>query len=443
MDFSKLGHLTCKNKKKNARKKILKFSKSPYVNENTTKFGFPLTNNDEGKKDGKDDIIIKHYTSHNLMDMDKPIPSNLAKPEYIVDFSKDPFGELIININYNETLSNERKKLEKNSNPYSENVMILFIDSVSRANSIRQLKKTLNFFEQFMSYKGGHNKKYPKENFHSFQFFKYHAFKGLTHINFPKIFYGNDRQAKEFFRITKYFHENGYVMCYVSDACQKDNTRTQRGLTEEEMYDHQLLLCDPNAANLNSPKKRCLYGNLNTYHFFSYLNQFWRKYKNNRKLATIVINDAHEGTLEAIKYTDDVIYDFLISLYDDNLLKDSSIILLSDHGCALPAIYYIHEFYQIEMRLPMLYIIVNDRKNVDYNKQYFYIQKNQQTFITAYDIYNTIGNLIFGDNYSNIQNKESNHDTPKSPMGKSLFENINQKERKPKLYPFMNTQICK
>ena len=91
----------------------------------------------------------------------------------------------------------------------------------------------------------------------------------------------------------------------------------------------------------------------------------------------------------------------------------------------------------------MLYIIVNDRKNVDYNIQYFYIQKNQQTLITAYDIYNTIGNIIFGDNYSNIQNKESNHDTPKSPMGKSLFENINQKERKPKLYPFMDKGVCK
>ena len=62
-----------------------------------------------------------------------------------------------------------------------------------------------------------------------------------------------------------------------------------------------------------------------------------------------------------------MISDFLISLYDDNLLKDSSIILLSDHGCGLPTIYYIHEFYQIEMKLPMLYIILNDRKNLDYN----------------------------------------------------------------------------
>ena len=105
--------------------------------------------------------------------MDKINVNDFAKPEYIVDFSKDPFGELSINLNYNESLSIERKKLEKNSNPYSDNVMILYLDSVSRVNSMRKLKKTfINFFEQFMPYKGGHNTKYPEENFHSFQFFK-------------------------------------------------------------------------------------------------------------------------------------------------------------------------------------------------------------------------------------------------------------------------------
>ena len=34
------------------------------------------------------------------MDMNKIIPPNLPNPEYIVDFSKDPFGELTINIYY-------------------------------------------------------------------------------------------------------------------------------------------------------------------------------------------------------------------------------------------------------------------------------------------------------------------------------------------------------
>ena len=441
-DLSFLSRKSCSNKKKNARKNILEFSKSPNINENTTKFGFPLTNNEMGLIDGKDNFFLTNYTRLNLLDMDKQIPPEFPKPEYIVDFSKDPLGELIINLNFNETLSKERKKYEVNSTPYSDNILVLFMDSVSRVNAMRKLKKTLNFFEQFISYKGGHNQKYPKENFHSFQFFKYHRFKFHTTGNFPKLFYGNDRNAKVLVRISKYLKENGYVTGYAADYCQKDNIRNKHNLTFSELYDHQLLLCDPNVDDLNSATKRCLYGQINSYHLYEYINQFWRKYQNNRKYSLIVVNDGHEGTLELVKYTDDIIYNFLNSLYKDNLLKDTSIFLLSDHGCDMPSGYYIYQFYRHTSALPMLFIIINDRKNIDYNKQYFYIQENQQTFITAYDIYNTISNLIYGDNYINIENKTDLHDTPKSPFGKSLLEKINAKKRKPKLYKDMETHIC-
>ena len=441
-DITKLSYTKCSKKKKDARKKILKYSKSPYVDKHTKKFGYPLTNGDEGKKDGVDDVILKDFTSRNLIDMDKEIPQGLSKPEVVVDFSKDHYGELIINLNYNETLSSERKKLEKNSVPFSDNVLLLYLDSVSRVNGLRKLKKTMNFIEQFISYKGGHNEKYPQEKFHSFQFFKYHSYKGLTSFNFPKLFYGNDKNVKDLKRITKYYHYNGYVMGYASDMCQKDYSRTRRGTTDEETYDHQFLLCDPNKAYVSSPRIRCLYGHLNSYHLYEYINQFWRKYEKNRKLATITINDAHESSLEAVKYTDDVIYNFLNSLYNDNLLKDTTIFLFSDHGSALPSVYYMYEFYQIEMRLPMLFIICNDRKNVDYNQQYFNILENQQTFITAFDIYNTIGNIPFGDNYTNIPNKDDSHDTPRSSKGKSLFEKIDQKERKPIMYQNMDKIYC-
>ena len=441
-DLSRISHTSCSDKKKDSKATILKYSKSPYINKNTTKFGFPLTNNEEGRRDGKESTVLKGYTAKNLIDMDKINVNDFAKPEYIVDFSKDPFGELSINLNYNESLSIERKKFEKNSNPYSDNVMILYLDSVSRVNSMRKLKKTLNFFEQFMPYKGGHNTKYPEENFHSFQFFKYHSFRGNTYQNFPKIFYGNFHKVKNFVRITKYYKQNGYVTCYVSDYCCKDNARTHHNLTQEEMADHQFLLCDPNAANFNFPKKRCLYGNINMYYFTRYIDQFWRKYENNRKLSILVVNDAHEGTLEPIKYIDEVIYDFLNSLYEDNLLKKSSIFLVSDHGTVMPSVYYLYDFFNIEIRLPMLYILVNDRKNTDYNQQYFNMHENQQILITAFDIYNTFGNILYGDNYINIQNKTKFTDTPKSAIGISLFEKINSKERKPRKYGYMDRHIC-
>ena len=389
---------------------------------------------------------MMEFIKENLVDMDKIDLANKIykknKPEYIVDYTKNPFGELKINLNYNETLSKERKKLEKNSSPYSKNIIILFIDSVSRAYSIRQLKKTLSFFEKFMSFKGGYNKKNPSEKFHSFQFFKYHSFKGYTFENYPRLFYGNIA-GKNIIRITKYFKDNGYVTCYSSELCLRDNTYTIHNFTYEEICDHELIICDPNKRSILSQVKRCLYNKITTAHLYEYGNQFWRKYKKNRKFLFIVSNDGHEGTLEILKYVDNILYNFLIQLFKDNLLKETTIFLLSDHGTSLPSPYYLIDFFKIEKSLPMLYIICNDRKNISYNNQYSFILKNQQILITAYDIYNTIANLIYGDDYELILNKTDKKDTPKSSLGQSLFNYINSKRRKPKKYKKMTLNICK
>ena len=109
----------------------------------------------------KSNILL--YVKKNLLDMDNKELLNKAReniPEIITDFSKNKFGELIINVNYNNTLSKERKKLERNIKPYSDNIIILYFDSVSRCNGLRQLKKTFKFIEKFMPYKGYSNKLY-------------------------------------------------------------------------------------------------------------------------------------------------------------------------------------------------------------------------------------------------------------------------------------------
>ena len=155
-------------------------------------------------------------------------------------------------------------------------------------------------------------------------------------------------------------------------------------------------------------------------------------------------DDGHEGTLESLKYDDDdVIFNFLNNLYSDNLLKDTSIIFLSDHGVVMPSIYYFIDFYKIEQSLPMLFILVNDRKNVTYQQQYKNIHENQQTFITGFDIYNTIANLIYGDKYESIKNKTNYYfDRPKAQKGISLFMKINQKIRSPSNYTLMEKNVC-
>ena len=389
-DLTKIYNINCSSISKNNKEIILQNSKSPYINKNTTKFGFPLTNKGIiSTLDSFDDYVINNYVINNLFDVEKDM-NNITGYELVLDFSKTELGEYIINVKYNESLSKERKLLENKILPYSNNIIILYIDSVSRASSMRQLKKTLSFFETFISYNGGHNPKYPEQNFHSFQFFKYHSFLFQTSGNYPRIFYGNKLEDKNLVLLTKYFKENGYITNYNGDFCQRDNTRTFHNLTKSEVYDYQFLLCDPNKGDYKSPFKKCLHGKMNIEHLLNYSNQFWRKYKDNRKLSVTITNDGHEGTLEALKYIDSPLYDYLFGLYNDNLLKDSSIILLSDHGVLMPSFYNVYSFFRKELRLPMLYLIINDRKNFNYKDQYFHIQKNQQIFITAYDIYNTI-----------------------------------------------------
>ena len=439
LDFSKFTGKDCRKMHFDAKRKLLKLTDSPYINDKVNHIGYPLTNKDPSCNKDFIDInnLIKKYFLKNLVDMEnKEVLDqyfNNKFPEVEVDFSNNKYGEMKINLNYNKTLSKERTLLERNSSPYSNNILILYIDSVSRVNSLRQLKKTLKFFEKFMNYKGVSKKNNSSEKFHSFQFFKYHSFRYCTTYNFPLLLYGRVRN-RNIVKITKYLKENGYITGYSNDACNKDNTRTLHNLTIEEVYDHQFIICDPNTESINLNSIRCLYGKQTIEHLLEYGNQFWRKYKDNRKFFLVVSNDGHEGTLEVVKYDDNIIYNFLNNLFNDNLLNNTSIILLSDHGDKMPSIYYPYDFYRIEGQLPMLYMIINDRKNISYEKQYKYIYKNQQTFITAYDIYNTIGNLIFGDKYYYIKNKTAYHDTPKSQYGKSLFEKINQKKRNPQFY---------
>jgi len=92
----------------------MKFSESKYINKNTKRFGYPLKNKDPiclKRPNKKSSISL--YVKKNLIDMDNKEILDKVKgniPEIIVHFSKNNFGKLKINVNYNDMFSKERKK---------------------------------------------------------------------------------------------------------------------------------------------------------------------------------------------------------------------------------------------------------------------------------------------------------------------------------------------
>ena len=452
-DFTKIIGKNCtKMIKRKARKILVDKAISPFLKNETLLFGYPLSNRDPDCIKEKSRNTLKNNFFNNLVDMNnKQILNkffNNRIPEVLVNFTGSVQGKMEIDVHFDQNLSKSRKLLEKNSEPLSNNVLVIYIDSVSRKNSIRELKKTLEFFETFMPYKGQLNIKYPKEKYHSFQFFKYHAFKGYTAINYPLLFYGQHRKVKKKKLINLYFRNNGYITSLAHDLCSRDNSiRSNHQFILDEVFDHEFILCDPNQEDYNLNSIRCLYGKNYIEHLLTYAEQFWRKYEQNRKFSLIVSNDGHEGTLQVLKYVDNFISSFLWNLFNDNLLRNTTIFLVSDHGTGMPSLYYIYEFYKIEHNLPMLYIFVNDKKNSSYEQQYKYMHENQQNFITAFDFYNTLCHIIFGDKYNYIKNKTAKREYCKSPYGESLFNKINNnKDRHPKKYrkiSRMDLNACK
>ena len=444
-DYSKLVGKNCKNyiKNKKEREIILKLSNSTYINKTTKHIGYPLLNKyPKNLLDSTNsEIKLTNFFLNNLVDMDnKEILNKYYKdkmPEVEINFSDIKEPKLVINLHFNKTLSKERQLLEKSSEPYSNNILILYLDSLSRVNALRQLKKTTKFFERFMPYKGGFHKKYSSEKFHSFQFFKYYSFKGYTSINYPFLFYGQNRTSFNKSIITKFFKKNGFVTSEAIDFCGIDNIRAFHNFTEDDIYDHILPLCDPNNENYSLNTIRCLYGKQNLEYLIEYTNQFWKKYINNRKYSIIISNYPHEGTLTVVKYLDNIISKFLNNLFNHHLLKKTIIILLSDHGTGMPSIYYSTDFFQIEKNLPIFLILINDRNNISYEEQYKHIYENQQNFITSFDIFNTLGNIIYGDKYKEIEDSSKNNNTCKSPYGISLFDKINSKQRHPTKYKYL------
>ena len=385
-DYTKIRGKNCtKMNKRKQRETLIKRSNSPFINKETKRFGYPLSNKDPNSIKEKYRNSLKNNFLNNLVDMDnKEILDKYFTnkiPEVLVDFSDNIQGKIEINVLYNKNLSEQRKLLEKNSSPLYKNVLIIYIDSVSRQNSIRELKKTLEFFEKFMPYKGGLNEKFPNSSYHSFQFFKYHAFEGVTTFNFPFLFYGQNRKVEKKSLINKYFKKNGFITSLAHDNCLRESAKSNHIYNSDEVFDHEFIMCDPNKDSVNANSIRCSYDKLDLENILDYSGQFWRKYHENRKFSLIISNYGHEGSLQILRYADDFISDFLWKLFNDNLLINSIVFLMSDHGTPMASIYYFDDFYLIERRLPMLYILANDKNNCSYEQQYEYIHENQQNFI--------------------------------------------------------------
>ena len=413
--------------------KNLKFSKLSKKNH----FGFPLTNNidpyDYGTilYKGKKDFQTFIYDNTILMDLynknKKKYYPNVPKPEIEVKFENGK-GNLFINVHKNRTLIKEREKLILNNkkNIIYKNILVFFFDTVSRAHFFFFFPKTIKFLNKFSKYEMNPLKK----KINIFQFFKYHSLNTYTDPNLKAAYYGATLHGNGT-HFANFFQKNGFIIGRVNNYCEKEtciNLENPKALIHTR-WDHEGLSIgcikefydEKFTHKLFSLVKKCLFEkDINDY-TLEYLESFWKIYLKQNKLFLFQSMDGHEITGEVIGHFDNIFYNFLNRFYSYGWLKDTVVIIFSDHGMHLNGPLYLidsQDFY-FERSLPSLFMAIPNDEELYINNLYEIIKSNQQTFITPFDIYNTLLYLANKENYINIR----------APFGDSLFNEINYKIR--------------
>ena len=452
-DLTKDENINCDKRKESEKATFINSILGPKEKfKNTKIFGFPYTNKDpkffltNQKHDGE----FKKTVMSNIIDVEK-INSNEEYPETIIDFSKNNYGELKINLIKNETLEKERLNIEKEKNNHYifKNIFMIYSDATSRAHFQRSLPKLSKFIQRFLPYK-------IKNTMRSYQFNKYHSFFSQTHYNIVPMFYGDSFFSHKGIHSVKYFKENGFITGHVVDMCSKEQYNIchlekcmdKDDKREYEEWDHENVayLCEGNfktIVNNNyfektfvqgsfSSIEKCLYGKTVSEHMINYATQFWEKYQNNRKYFRIAFNYGHEKTGARIKYLDEPLYNLINGFYKKGLLKDTALFIVSDHGNQINGIYNILNSaeWELEKRYPLFILILcnNDKfKKSGYDKN---LLENQDIMVTPYDIHDTMIHIIYGDDNSLVMTKDGDkRGYSVNNKGESMFKKVDSKDR--------------
>lgn len=319
-------------------------------------------------------------------------------------------SEIVIRVKRREDIVAQRAKIAASSTSLAKNVIVLMIDTLSRAHFYRALPKTARWFEKY--YRTSEEKRKNSADPETFQFMKYHATGDVTNHNIYPALFGSQAQwnitntpyAEKKVPMVDYFQKAGFITGYSHTDCKIRNYDWSFNI-KDVAYDHEgiLFACDPHyllANNRidyfqgpNSIVRRMIYGKDAFEYSLEYLNQFWKVYANEKKMFYIDFEDNHELTQETIKFVDEGLSQFLMRLDAQGVFKDTALVLFSDHGNHNPFIYNMFQQWYIEQSFPLLLIVLPEPLSKRYGDS---LKMYEQSFTTHYELYYTFLSLANG-----------------------------------------------
>jgi hypothetical protein len=382
----------------------------------TTKLGFPRVEDWDGKYRFDQEKYLLAVRD-NMIDMDDPNVSQSIKDEveFTVDMSRKREHLLELNVRRNETRAQELIKIRKevlakagqNSEVdiIDQNLLIFYVDALSRPNLERMLPKFNEYLGQFV---------HDDEDSQAFQYFRYHSVRFNTYKNNHAMYFGVMGNFEDDTKnVFQYFSDNGFVTALARDQCEMESIDPPGDITGQSapMYrwDHYAATigCDANFDKMsnkhidwthgrNSVLRHCIYGQEMHDIALDYISQFWKAYPDVNKFMRIHLSDAHENTGELIKYADDSFVRFFKDFQEKGHLIDTQVMIIADHG---PHFFIRHipiipdDSRAQEMYTPLLIHLAPKSTPNAYLEN---LENNQQNFLNSHDIYATLKSFATG-----------------------------------------------
>ncbi|ORX75170.1 DUF229-domain-containing protein [Anaeromyces robustus] len=286
---------------------------------------------------------------------------------------------------------------EKNPQPLEKlNVLLIYIDAVSRRQFFRNLPNTVKKLEDI----------HRSGIMHLNQFFRYGVIGFNTNSNSLGLYAGG--QIKKGYKgvpIWEEYRNRGYVAGASDDHCEDWDT-TYNNRTEVSL-DHELIapFCLPeyhertgnphgNFKGAYSIRRRCITGQYVHNYVLNYTREFIDIYdgKNPWFFRSSYI-EAHEGTGEVLSLMDDDLVKFFDSLSNETLNR-TAILIMSDHGLHMGLSYLFSNQGKTEHKLPFFATLFPEQFLNKYPQLRDNLEQNEQKLISAFDIYTTLRDIL-------------------------------------------------
>eukprot|EP00762_Andalucia_godoyi_P005639 ANDGO_06450.mRNA.1 hypothetical protein ACA1_203060 len=281
------------------------------------------------------------------------------------------------------------------------NVILLYLDTLSRRHFFRKLQKTAAVLERLSA----------ESDVDVFQFFRYHAVGITTVPNDKALFlgiseYSTEKEAKPIWEL---FSESGYKTAHVDNSCQDFSVKYQN---KSSFFDNEFvpLFCHDDYYPVDIPfgvfqgpfsiRRRCLKSRFVHEYALDYSLNWWDAHSGDQRFLWTALTEGHEGTGEVIKSIDEDVADFLEELLKRKAFDDSVVVIVSDHGqhMSLPWAVQMHQA-RLENAFPALFMSIPRSLAVQKADASRNLLENQHRLVSGYDVFATLKSIAASESH--------------------------------------------